>query len=128
MAAEETFLVIEDDAGVLLVLKNALEGPGRTVLISATGARALEQFERLKGDITLVIADVVLPDCSGPQVVRDMLQTRPDLRVLFLSGYPREFIKSYTEGLPFPLLMKPFTVGQLRAVVAQALEPLESSP
>lgn len=121
MVDGETFLVVEDDIDVLTLLQRALERPGRLVLVSPNGAGALEHFDRMQGGVTLVIADVVLPDISGADVVRRMLETRPSLAVLFISGYSSEIVADYTAGLSFPFLRKPFTVGQLRAAVAEAL-------
>lgn len=115
------FLVVEDDPDVLALMQRALESAERVVSVSGSGRGGLQQFADTNGDLELVIADVVLPDLSGPEMVRRMLQERPGLKVLFTTGYSDEIVQAYLDGFDRPLLHKPFTVGELRAAVEAAL-------
>jgi two-component system cell cycle sensor histidine kinase/response regulator CckA len=121
MGQQQHFLVVEDDPDVLTLMQRALESNERVVFISGSGRGGLQKFADLHGDLDLVIADVVLPDLSGPEMVRRMLQERPGLKVLFTTGYSDEVVQGYLSGLNRPLLHKPFTVPELRAAVETAL-------
>lgn len=66
MGQLQRFLVVEDDPDVLALMQRVLESEGRVVSISGSGRGGLQKFAELHGDLELVIADVVLPDLSGP--------------------------------------------------------------
>jgi len=121
MGRKQRFLLVEDDPDVLAFMQRALESPDRAVAISGTARDALEQFAAVDGDLELVVSDVVLPDLSGPSMVRRMLAEKPGLRVLFTTGYSDEIAAAYLDGMDRPLLHKPFTVAELRAAVSEAL-------
>ncbi len=115
------FLLVEDDPDVLHLMERAIQAPGRAVVTFETARAALAEFEFANGDVTMVITDVVLPGISGPAMVQRMLATRPDLKVLFTTGYSDDTVANYMDGIPCALLHKPFTVAQLRSATAAVL-------
>ncbi len=117
----QIFLLVEDDPDVLHFMERAMKAPGRAVVTSENAAGALAEFECANGDVAIVITDVVLPDMSGPAMIRRMLTARPDLKVLFTTGYSDETVATYMDGLQSALLRKPFTVAQLRSATASVL-------
>ncbi len=123
-AKGETILVVEDDPGVLDLAVTMLESLGYEVLSASEGAGALEILQATPG-IDLVLSDVMLSGgLLGPEVVRRAKQARPDLRVLFMSGYADADARSsglLTEGAT--VLSKPFRrhdlACQLRVALAE---------
>jgi CheY-like chemotaxis protein len=110
----ETVLLIEDDEAVRVRTRKLLTRGGYTVLEASDGSQALELAARCREPIHLLVTDVVMPGMDGPSVARRLSETRPDTRVLFVSGYTKERVT-----LPAPLdgkadiLAKPFTREEL---------------
>jgi PAS domain S-box-containing protein len=117
-----TILVAEDDPMVRGLMREILVGAGYSVIEAADGAEALSMAARQSGPIDLLITDLVMPGMSGAQVYQS-LRNRPEVSVLYVSGYPEDMIAS--EGLLEPgaaFLPKPFTPEALIDKVEQALE------
>ena len=115
----QTILLVEDDPAVLEVAWSGLEELGYQVLPATTGAEALETFEQYRGQIALVLADVVMPGIGGVELLRALRARDPDIKVLLLGGYPvgEEEIVEVAAGW----LQKPLTLEQLARVVSSAL-------
>ena len=116
---------MDDDASNRFVLRNVLSVEFE-VLEASTSAEALAVCERQRVD--LIVADVVMPIATGPEVAKRLLAVRPSVAVLFVSGYPFETLTS--RGVLVPgefigaavgFLQKPFTA---RALLARAREIL----
>jgi CheY-like chemotaxis protein len=110
---QELVLVVEDDESVLANAIEALKELGYKVIASANGARALEELARHR-DVALLFTDVVMPDMSGRQLADRALATRPDLKVLYTTGYTRNAIVHHgvlDSGTQF--LQKPYTLEDL---------------
>ena len=120
LEATATILVVEDEPGVRHLAVRILELEGFEVLQAADGLLARELL-RHRRDVDLVLADVVMPGVSGPEVVAEALRYSPDLAVLYMSGYSAEhLLKRF--GLEIdPLIEKPFTREELVARIHQAL-------
>lgn len=84
---DECIMVVEDQPGVLKLTVRLLEEAGYHVLACANGQDALALFDRHEGPIDLVLSDVIMPKMNGPEVVRRLREKRPELKVLFMSGY-----------------------------------------
>jgi CheY-like chemotaxis protein len=122
LQGNETVLLVEDDEMVRDFAGRVLESYGYHVLATADGQEALEVAARFEGPIELLVTDVVMPNLSGPDLWRELGQLRPELRVLYISGYPDEELGHHgvlTEGIHF--LPKPFKVEQLAEKVREAL-------
>jgi CheY-like chemotaxis protein len=118
-----TVLVIEDEAAVREIASTALRGCGYNVLEAADGEEALRVFNAHTGRVDLLLSDVVLP---GKVRARDMVEqitsVRPDVRVLYMSGYSENAIIHHgrlDDGVE--LISKPFKREQLAHRVAQVL-------
>lgn len=114
-----TVLVVEDEAPVREVIAAALEREGYAVLEASCGAEALDVCRRHPGPIELVLSDVLMPSMRGDELVPQLLDRRPGMRALYMSGYlagvPRQAVT--------PLLEKPFTLQSLTSAVHDLLAP-----
>ena len=119
-------LLVEDDPRVRTATVGALEDLGYEPVACASGAEALALFESMEFD--LVISDVIMPEMTGPELIRELKSRRLDMAVLFVTGYVGE--GEGEELVGYDLLRKPFTVSTLSSAVATALSrrPTESRP
>jgi len=118
-----TVLLVEDEDAVRSFAARALGQRGYHVLEATTGAEALEVFNSHKGEVDLVVSDVVMPEMDGPTLLKELRQQRPDLKIIFISGYAEDaFRRNLTEKEDFMFLQKPFDLKQLAAAVKAALE------
>lgn len=123
ISGQETVLVVEDDPGVCGLASRVLSRLGYRVL-TATGRRgALALARECAGHIDLLLADVIMPETSGPALARELAHELPGLRTLFMSGYNHEMLDHTLQGCPeASLLRKPFTAEQLGQAVRAALD------
>jgi nitrogen-specific signal transduction histidine kinase/CheY-like chemotaxis protein len=118
----ETILLVEDDKALRRLAGRALQAAGYKVLAAANGREALLLLERYAGPVHLVFTDVVMPGMSGWDLADRLRETRPDLRVLFSSGYSDEMIRDpRVLDDPANFLGKPYTVAALTAKVREVL-------
>ena len=110
-------LLVEDDPRVRTATVGALEDLGYEPVACSSGAEALALFDSMEFD--LVISDVIMPEMTGPEMVREMRSRRHDIAVLFVTGYVGEGEGEDLVG--YDLLRKPFTVSTLSTSVATAL-------
>jgi signal transduction histidine kinase/ActR/RegA family two-component response regulator len=110
-------LLVEDDPRVRTATVGALEDLGYEPVACASGAEALALFDSM--DFDLVISDVIMPEMTGPEMIREMKARRSDIAVLFVTGYVGEGEGEDLVG--YDLLRKPFTVNTLSTAVATAL-------
>ncbi len=119
----ETVLVVEDEEGVRRLVREILESHGYTVLEADSGAKALEIGEQRQGPIDLLVTDVVMPQMSGRDLAEALMMLRPDMKVLFLSGYAdRAVVEHGVIELGAGFLQKPFTPQTLAQKVREALD------
>lgn len=124
----ERILVVEDDASVRQIVVRVLERGGYQVVATANGAEALAWLGN-GGQADLVVSDVVMPEMGGRVLAEEIRKIRPDLKVLFISGYTddrlvREAIA--TSGRAF--LAKPFTGMELLTKVRAVIDPAPTPP
>jgi PAS domain S-box-containing protein len=120
---DETILVVEDEDLVLDVATRILTQHGYRVLSATSGAEALELIHRHGGTIHLLLTDVVMPGFTGSQVAEQVSKIRPEIRVLYMSGYPESMITP--QGVidqKVPLVSKPFTAPDLLEHVRAVLD------
>ena len=110
-------LLVEDDPRVRAATVGALEDLDYDPVACASGAEAIKLFEEQEFD--LVISDVIMPEMTGPELIRHLKSTHGDFAVLFVTGYVGDGETDHLVG--YELLRKPFTVGALANAVASAL-------
>jgi len=122
-AGTETVLLAEDEAAVRAVARHALERQGYTVLEASSGEAALDLAERHSGRIHLLLTDVIMPGMNGRALAQRLSELRPDLRVVYMSGYTEEAITRHgvlEPGLTY--VQKPFTPEGLARKVREVLD------
>jgi two-component system cell cycle sensor histidine kinase/response regulator CckA len=117
-----TVLLVEDEVAVRAFAARALASRGYQVVEAGSGVEALSAIERNGGEVDLVVSDVVMPEMDGPTLLRELRQKRPDMKVIFISGYAEEaFKKNLPEGERFTFLPKPFSLKDLVAAVKETM-------
>ncbi len=118
----ETILLVEDEAALRSLAKKILSQKGYRVLEASDGAIALRVAAGHVGEIDLILTDVAMPNLGGRGMVEELKELSPEMRILFISGYPKEevFPDEETANLT-PYLQKPFTSEALLSEVRAAL-------
>ena len=119
----ETLLLVEDEEMIVRVAREALTALGYHLLTARDGLQALELAACTPGPIHLLITDVVMPRMGGRELATRLTAQRPDVRVLFSSGYTADAIVDQgvlAEGIDF--LQKPYTTGGLSKRVREILD------
>ena len=119
----ETILLVEDDMSVRKLAREYLQGHGYEVLEAIEGGEATRISGQYNGTIHLLMTDVVMPGVSGPELRRLLAVQRPEMKVLFMSGYPDTSI-GRQDGLDpsANYLQKPFTLNALGNKVREVLD------
>jgi len=124
----ETILLVEDEARVRKLIVDVLTSRGYHVLEATRGEEALRLCRRHQSEIDLSVVDVVMPEMSGPDLVRQLTSLKPNMRVLYISGYTDEAIIHHgilSSGAAF--LQKPFLPDVLVRKVREVLDTRTSS-
>ncbi|MEM8812629.1 MAG: ATP-binding protein [Pseudomonadota bacterium] len=122
LTGSASILLVEDEEAVRAFAARALTSRGYTVHEASSGADALDVMEETDGAVDLVVSDVVMPEMDGPSLLRELRKTRPDLKIIFVSGYAEEaFSKNLPENEKFHFLPKPFSLKQLATTVKEVL-------
>ncbi len=122
----ETILVVEDEPKVRDLIVEILGSQGYTVLPASCGDEALEICRRHKGEIRLLLTDVVMPGFSGPEVATIVSRCRPGIRTIFMSGYTDDAIVHHgviRDDVPF--IQKPFSLDGLARKIREILDAPE---
>jgi PAS domain S-box-containing protein len=119
----ETILLVEDEPALLDLIASSLQSSGYTVLEAADGVEALYVAEKYQGAIHVLVTDVVMPQMSGPELSRRITSLRPEIKVLYMSGYADNGLTplgAMDDKVVF--LQKPFELGRLAQKVREALD------
>jgi two-component system cell cycle sensor histidine kinase/response regulator CckA len=131
-AARRTVLVVEDEPQVRRMAARALAEAGHRVLEAGDGREAISVLARAGQGIDLVLTDVAMPGMSGRELADRLRQVRPDVRVIFMSGYADdEIVRRGLLEPDQPFIQKPFTPDVLMRRVAELTEqwlPTSSHP
>ncbi len=120
----ETILLVEDEEPLRRLCAEFLEQLGYHMLAAANGKEALALVQAYPGKIDLLITDVLMPELPGPELAQALLAMRPDLKVIFISGYSDGSLAH--DGVLKPgtvLVHKPFTIRALTAKLREVLGP-----
>jgi nitrogen-specific signal transduction histidine kinase/CheY-like chemotaxis protein len=119
----ETVLVAEDQPDLRWMICQFLQERGYSVLEAKDGRDAVALAEQYKGRIDVVLTDVVMPHARGPEVARRLVASRPDIKVIFMSGYTEgEFGSGDKPGSEHLILQKPFELDFLAVKIREVLE------
>jgi len=119
----ETILLVEDAPDVRALTRELLENCGYTVLETGDPEEAIRLAEGQKNSIALLITDVVMPVMSGAMLANRLMEARPELRVLYVSGYTDDAIVHHRiSNSPLSVLAKPFTRDALAIRVREILD------
>jgi CheY-like chemotaxis protein len=125
----ETVLLVEDEESVRELVRLTLASRGYKIIEAENGECGLRAAETCKDHIDILITDVVMPGMGGRELAKRLLAIRPDLSVLYLSGYTEDTV--ITQGVLGPniaFLQKPFTLQNLAKKVREVLRARTESP
>ena len=122
-ARAATVLVIDDEPPVRRIIERLLTRRGYTVLLAEDGEQALSLADQQPGPIDLLITDIVLPGITGPEIAQRLTERRPQIKVLYTSGYPGDELVRRGLKATAAFVGKPFTLDEFERTVSQLLEP-----
>jgi|HubBroStandDraft_6_1064221.scaffolds.fasta_scaffold17645_2 PAS domain S-box-containing protein len=117
-----TILLVEDDPAIRGLSQRMLRAQGYSVIEAADGKSALAQAQSHPGHIDLVLTDVVMRSMSGPELVLRLMESHPETRFLYMSGYIGELVVDHGLGEGIALLEKPFSRTSLLHSIQAALQ------
>jgi two-component system cell cycle sensor histidine kinase/response regulator CckA len=118
-----TVLLVEDEKDLRHLNARGLSSRGYTVLQAGNGVEAIDILEHHDGKIDLVVSDVVMPEMDGPALLKELRQRKPDLKIIFVSGYAEEAFAANEPQGQYAFLAKPF---ELKTLVAKVKETMAS--
>ena len=119
-------LLIEDEPGVREFARRALESAGYRVLSTPGGKEALRASSRWGERIDVVLSDVVLDDMRGPDIIAQLRAERPDIRVVYVSGYARDIVDRDDPSAYDAFVTKPFSATVLTSALSRVLAGVPS--
>lgn len=122
-AGRETILLAEDDAGIRKMIQMFLAPMGYTVLLACNGKEAIEINKNYKGDIDILLTDVIMPNVNGQELYNELKPSRPGMEVIFMSGYTDDVIAHHgvlEPGVNF--IQKPITLSRLAHKLREVLK------
>ncbi|HMK20856.1 MAG TPA: ATP-binding protein, partial [Terriglobales bacterium] len=121
-AGSGTILLVEDEDAVRSLVQAILSADGYRVLVATSPAHAIALCRSHQGSIDVLLTDVVMPEANGPELAKALLALRPELKVVYMSGYAGEHLDQEGVGAEGALLLqKPFTAAVLEEKILQAL-------
>jgi two-component system cell cycle sensor histidine kinase/response regulator CckA len=118
----ETILIVEDETAVRAFARAVLESSGYSLLVASDGEQGLALAAAHAGRLDLLLTDIVMPKVGGRQLAETLRQTRPDLKLLFMSGYTDQPIPADNGGANGGFLQKPFVALELLRKVRRMLD------
>jgi DNA-binding NtrC family response regulator len=123
IVGDETILLVEDEDGVRELMWKILTDHGHTVLEARHGRDALTLAASYEEPIHLLITDVVMPEMGAGELTEQLLAARPDLKVLYISGYTNdEIVRRGVKQSEAFFIQKPFSTEDLMRKVREVLD------
>jgi len=116
--SSQTILVVEDQPATAQITRILLESWGYRVLEARGGVEALGIYDQCDGAIDLLLTDVIMPGMNGPQLAEELLNRNPELRIVYMSGYPSDELKDRANAF----LPKPFNPASLSKMIRKELD------
>ena len=120
-SAGGALLLVEDEDMVRAVAERALVRAGYTVTTAADGEEGLAAIANGDTEFDLIVSDVVMPTMDGPAMARAIRKVKPDIPILFMSGYAEEQLRNDIDIEDMHFIPKPFSVQQINAKVSEVL-------
>lgn len=120
-------MVVDDEPGVLRLAKTVLERAGFGVVTATDAESAQKLCAEYDGRIDALLLDIILPGLPGLELAPALLSMRPDMKLLFMGGYPSELVVG-TKRAGAPFIQKPFDTQALAQRVSQLLERPVTAP
>jgi CheY-like chemotaxis protein len=118
-----TILLVDDEDSVRVTLRRQLVAQGHTVLEASHGAEAIAVVRMRRGNLDLVLSDVVMPEMNGTELAATLLREYPGLPVILMSAYaPAGLTRVGFQNGIVPVLQKPFDAGQLQELIQVAVD------
>ena len=119
----ETILVVDDVEGVRNIAKKQLERLGYKVILAEDGNEAINRYEEKKGEIDLVLLDMIMPGLAGKETYFELKKINPEVKVLLISGYSQDgkVIEILQEGF-LGFIQKPFRLKELSKIISETLK------
>jgi two-component system, cell cycle sensor histidine kinase and response regulator CckA len=114
-----TILLVDDEHEVRTLVSDVLRARGYDVVTTSGPVEALRLARETPGSIDLLITDVVMPAMSGLALAERLLSDRPEMKVLYMTGYSNEVVLAHGTPEPGSLIEKPFTPRQISARVRE---------
>jgi len=114
-------LVVDDEPALRSIVARMLRRQGYDVLEAAGGEEAVLLFAEHRGEIALLLTDVVMPGIGGPALAQRLVADKPTLRVIFMSGYAEHMTRELDDPFRRRFLKKPFRAADLIAMVSGVL-------
>jgi CheY-like chemotaxis protein len=125
----ETVLVVEDESAIRVFVAQVLRNQGYNVVEATGSGEAFLLAEKFPKEIDLLLTDVIMPAMNGPELAERLAAIHPEMKVLYMSGYPDETIARHgvlKKGVNF--LQKPFTIEDLLASLRKVLDQEAGNP
>ncbi|MGE0362493.1 MAG: PAS domain S-box protein [Vicinamibacterales bacterium] len=122
VGGHETILVVDDDADIRDVVRRALSSAGYRVLLSGSGDDALRQLGRHRGEVQLLLTDVVMPGISGQDLAEQVQHDHPSVRILYSSGFVDDAVEANGGLADVPFIAKPYSLKALTQKVREVLD------
>lgn len=118
-----TILLVEDEQFLRTVIQRVLSDAAYEVITASDAREASDQFCSCKGQVDLLIADVILPGRNGVRLATELMQKRPGLKTVMISGYPERVVRNCqgSAAVNVSYLSKPFTTEVLIRKVYEVL-------
>lgn len=120
-----TVLIIDDEPGMRAIMRRALEHAGHAVVAASNGAEGLKRIS--EAPIDIVVTDLLMPELDGIELIFNLRKTRPNLRVIAISGGgqlpPDGYLKIAQRGGARRILIKPFELRELLIAIEEELKP-----
>jgi two-component system cell cycle sensor histidine kinase/response regulator CckA len=123
IADSPVILLVEDESIVREITGEGLSHAGYHVLESSSPREALDVASKHQGRIDVLLTDVIMPEMNGADLAHHLLDRRPDLITIFMSGYTEHEVMKKVRTLSATHIQKPFTIHALLSRVAEVLKP-----
>ena len=118
----ESILIVDDEVELCETCGEILESMGYQVFTATNGSQGVENFEKHPDTINLLISDVVMPKMSGPEMVNRIREIKPDMPVIFMTGYDKDMLASEVDLENSIIIPKPIDIDLLSTHIDQLLK------